>query len=107
MAGDIVRTGALERTLRVFAFAVLLSVPIAICANDRGWRVQGELILPGDSMAKVVRVAGAPDLRNRIESEHGGTVGNRWYYMFEGYDARTVIITFHGGRVADIRTERN
>lgn len=103
MAGGI----GFQRVLRSLLFPALLLVPVATAWADRGWRVQGELILPGDSMAKVMRVAGAPDLRNRIESEHGGTVGNRWYYMFEGYDARTVIITFRGGRVADIRTERN
>lgn len=73
---------------------------------EEGWRVDGQLVLIGDSMPKVLRVAGQPDMRSRIESEEGGTVGNRWYYTVEGYNEKTVIITFRGGRVADITMER-
>lgn len=78
----------------------------AVSVADAGWRVGNKLIREGDTMAKVLRVAGQPDMKNRIESREGGTVGNRWYYVIEGYNAKTVIITFQGGRVVDIRRER-
>lgn len=73
---------------------------------EEGWRVDGNLVLTGDSKAKVLRVAGWPDMRSRIESEEGGTVGNRWYYTVEGINEKTVIITFRGGRVVSIEMER-
>lgn len=73
---------------------------------EEGWRVDGELIMTGDSKAKVLRIAGQPDLQSRIESEEGGTVGNRWYYTVEGLNEKTVIVTFRGGRVVSIEMER-
>lgn len=90
--------------MRAILMALLLAAGAA--QAEEGWRVGGQLVLVGDSQAKVLRVAGKPDMRNRIESEEGGTVGNRWYYAVEGYNEKTVIITFRGGRVVDITMER-
>lgn len=83
----------------------LLLVSAAAQAEE-GWRVGGRLVIIGDSPAEVLRVAGQPDMKNRIESEEGGTVGNRWYYVIEGHNAKTVIIEFRGGKVVEIRMER-
>lgn len=90
--------------MRAFFMALLLAAGAA--QAEQGWRVDGQLILIGDSQSKVLRLAGKPDMQNRIESERGGTVGNRWYYVVEGYNEKTVIITFRGGRVVDITMER-
>lgn len=84
--------------------ALLLAAGAANAAE--GWRVDGRLVRIGDSKAEVLRVAGQPDMRNRIESREGGTVGNRWYYVVEGYNAKTVIITFRGGRISEIEIDR-
>lgn len=93
------------RLLRAFSLCLVL-IWTALAA-DSGWRVDGRLILPGDSPARVLRLAGTPDYRERLESPEGGTLGNRWYYSFEGYNARTVILTFRGSRLVDIRTEHD
>lgn len=90
--------------MRAIFMAMLLTAGAAVA--EEGWRVDGKLVMIGDSQAKVLRVAGTPDLRRRIESEEGGTVGNRWYYVVEGYNEKTVIITFRGGRIVDITMER-
>lgn len=90
--------------MRAILMALLLAGGAA--QAEEGWRVDGRLVMIGDSQAKVLRVAGTPNLRSRIESEEGGTVGNRWYYVIEGYNEKTVIITFRGGRIADITMER-
>jgi len=92
--------------LRQFQAVLLIFVLFCTAAGaDSGWRVDGRLILPGDSPARVLRIAGAPDLRERLETPRGGAAGHRWYYSFEGYNARTVILTFQGSRLVDIRTE--
>lgn len=88
------------------AFAALLAASGGIHATET-WRVGNRIVAEGDSMPKVLRVAGRPDMKSRIESQFGGTVGNRWYYVREGYNAKTVIITFRAGRVVDIRIEKN
>lgn len=85
---------------------IVLLVWTATAVAAEGWRVDRQLIQTGDSMSKVLRVAGQPDMKNRIESEFGGTVGNRWYYVREGYNAKTVVITFQGGRIVDIEHRR-
>ncbi len=90
--------------MRGILAAMLLAIGAA--QAEEGWRVEGKLVMIGDSQAKVLRVAGQPDMKNRIESEEGGTVGNRWYYVVEGYNEKTVIITFRGGRIVDISMER-
>lgn len=90
--------------MRAILMAILLAGGAA--QAEEGWRVDGSLVMIGDSQAKVLRVAGQPDMKNRIESEKGGTVGNRWYYTVEGYNEKTVIITFRGGRIVDITMER-
>lgn len=84
--------------------ALLLVIGASHAAE--GWRVDGKLIRVGDSKPEVLRVAGKPDMRNRIESREGGTIGNRWYYVIDGYDSKTVIITFRGGRVSEIEMDR-
>lgn len=88
--------------------AIFMAMVLAFGAAqaEEGWRVDGDLVMTGDSQAKVLRIAGEPDMKNRIESEEGGTVGNRWYYTVEGTNEKTVIITFRGGRVMDITMER-
>jgi hypothetical protein len=90
--------------MRAVFMVLLLAVGAAHAAE--GWRVDGRLVRIGDSQAEVLNVAGKPDMRNRIESREGGTVGNRWYYVIDGYNSKTVIITFRGGRVVDITMER-
>jgi len=93
--------------MKILRAALLTMALVSTAVADEGWRVGNKLVLVGDSMAKVLQVAGQPDIRNRIESEQGGTVGNRWYYVQNGYDAKTIIITFQGGRVVSIETEKD
>lgn len=90
--------------MRSIFMALLLAAGVAHAAE--GWRVDGRLIRIGDSQAKVLQVAGKPDMRNRIESREGGTIGNRWYYVIDGYNSKTVIITFRGGRISEIEMDR-
>lgn len=88
------------------AFAILLTASNGAYGTET-WRVGNRIVAEGDSMPKVLDVAGRPDMKSRIESRFGGTVGNRWYYVREGYNAKTVIITFRAGRVIEIRMEKN
>lgn len=94
-----------EAIMRTLVFALLLTWSAAYAQGS--WRVGNELILEGDTIVQVLAVAGPPDMRLQLENKYGATVGRRWYYRFEGYNARVVIITFRGGRVESIRTEYN
>lgn len=91
--------------MKIMALALLM-VPGLVSATE-SWRVGNRIIVVGDAMPHVLQVAGQPTLKSRIESREGGTVGNRWYYVREGYNAKTVTVTFRGGRVTDIAMEKD
>lgn len=91
--------------LKILLFLCLFGVFQAHA--DQGWRVGGELITPGDSKARVLRIAGPPDLREVLYAREGGVVGNRWYYRTDTHGRLTRILTFRAGRLQHIRTERD
>lgn len=89
---------------------LLLTFLCAVPALAQSVRIGERLIQTGDSEARVVRVAGAPDRIVTLEAAEGGAVGERWswYDIGDAYNARSLSIRMRGGQVADIdvRIER-
>ena len=61
--------------------------------------INGRLITDGDGPGKVIEVAGKPDRIVQLETKFGGAVGDRWEYYRDG---KTLMITFHNGKVTSI-----
>ncbi len=57
------------------------------------------LVSTGDSVGKVIEVAGQPDRTVRLENSQGGAAGERFEYYLRG---KTVTLWIHGGRVVAI-----
>ena len=75
-------------------------------ATALGLRVGTQLVKEGDTKLEVKEVLGAPDLRERVESPKGGTIGWRYHYRLRhGATWKEVILHFRRGKV--IRIEQN
>ena len=84
--------------MRILAFALLIVAGVAMAAQA-SVAFGGRLVSTGDSVGKVIEVAGQPDRTVRLENSQGGAAGERFEYYLRG---KTVTIWIHGGRVVAI-----
>ena len=91
-----------------YLIAVLLLMTTSMAAHaDSSLRVGGRLVVLGDSAVKVQELMGIPAVRAFHDSQSGGlptnqiSTGEQWQYAL---DSKTIIITFLGGKVANIET---
>lgn len=89
--------------MKLKALCLILFAALIINPAFAGWRVGGDLITEGDSVIRVIEVAGAPAYKQTLETKFGGAVGEIWYYQKTGYNAKTIVITIKHGVVTSIQ----
>jgi hypothetical protein len=82
--------------LRVLIAALMLST--AAHAMDI-YRFGSSTVSVGDSVAKLIDVAGEPIYKEPIEAKQGGYAGERWQYK---QGSTTIQFTISGGRIVSI-----
>jgi hypothetical protein len=82
--------------LRTFLF-LLAVCPLANAADI--YRFGSSTIEVGDSVAKLMEVAGPPLFKESIETPHGGLDGERWQYR---QDKTVIQFTLKEGKIASI-----
>jgi hypothetical protein len=101
------RVNAVGKVLlgRGLGWAGLLALAL-VPLTAHALRVGNQLVREGDTKLEVRDVLGPPDLRERVESRGGGTLGWRYYYRLrKGATWKEVILHFRGGRVFRIEQE--
>lgn len=62
------------------------------------------VVTDGDSIGKLVEVAGKPDLVTPIQNDYGGQIGEKWTYFRDG---KTVVFTINpSGKILGITESR-
>jgi len=84
--------------MRRFAFLLMWYASTAF-ATQNSVAFGQRLVSTGDSVGKVIEVAGQPDRTVRLENSQGGAAGERFEYYLRG---KTVTLWIHGGRVVAI-----
>lgn len=84
--------------MRCLALLLLLLAASAFAAQNSVAFGQ-RLVSTGDSVGKLIEVAGQPDRTVRLENAQGGAAGERYEYYLRG---KTVTIWIQGGRVVAI-----
>lgn len=98
-------------TLVVAGLLLPIFAPASSGAADKNaWRVDGRLIRIGDSMGRVLALAGEPDTRETLQEAvdiDGGETEKIvvWYYMNES-KRKMHTIRFRDSRVSRIQWER-
>ena len=88
--------------LRYLLLFALLFVSGALAADT--FRFGNRLVEVGDSMAKLIKVAGSPAYKESIESKEGGRQGERWQYSQDG---STVTFVIKDSKISAIEQKRN
>lgn len=84
--------------MRHLALLLLLLAGTAL-ATQNSVAFGQRLVTTGDTVGKVIEVAGQPDRTVRLENSQGAAVGERLEYYLRG---KTVTIWIQGGRVVAI-----
>ena len=88
--------------LRYLLLFALLFVSGALAADT--FRFGNRLVEVGDSVAKLIEVAGSPAYKESIESKEGGRQGERWQYSQDG---STVTFVIKDSKISAIEQKRN
>jgi hypothetical protein len=82
--------------------AGLLAAGLVSAADT--YRSGTRVITVGDSAAKLTQIVGTPTLKEPIESQEGGHIGERWQYAIDG---KTVTFEIRNGKVSSIDERRD
>ncbi len=85
----------------------LLLLALLACASAQAmdiYRFDSRIVEVGDSVAKLMEVAGSPVYRETIETDQGGAKGERWQYQV---DRNTVTFVIRDGKISSIEQSRN
>ena len=89
----------MRKTALVIALLLASSTALADSYNF-GYRV----ITDGDSIGKLVEVAGKPDLVTSIQNDYGAQIGEKWTYFRDG---KTIVFTINpSGKILSITESR-
>ncbi|WP_049622228.1 DUF2845 domain-containing protein [Frateuria defendens] len=93
---------AFRRRLGVVAGLALLGMAGAAQAGDT-LRMGTQVLVTGDSVARVVELLGTPAYKEPIENRFGAYRGERWQYPLGQH---VVTLTIVAGKVGDIEDRR-
>lgn len=89
--------------MRILIFALLTVAGVAAAAQN-SVAFGSRLVSTGDSVGKVIEVAGQPDRTVQLENARGAGVGERFEYYERG---KTITLWIQGGRVVAIEEVLN
>lgn len=84
-----------------------LSFALLACASAHAmdtYRFDSRIVEVGDSVAKLMDVAGSPVYREAIETGQGGAKGERWQYKV---DNGSVTFVIRDGKIHSIEQKRD
>ena len=80
---------------------------LLICGSAHAmdtYRFDSRIVEVGDSVAKLIEVAGSPVYKEPIETDQGGAKGERWQYQV---DRNTVTFVIRDGKIHSIEQKRD
>lgn len=92
---------------RYWSLALSMLFFCAVVHAETSLRVGNKVLTLGDSAVRVQQLLGQPTIRALSRAHVGGMPDNQlvsveqWQYAQDG---KTIVITIHGGRVANIET---
>ena len=89
--------------MRIVALALFLAAGAALAAQN-SVAFGSRLVSTGDTVGKVIEVAGQPDRTVQLENARGAGVGERFEYYERG---KTITLWIQGGRVVAIEEVLN